>query len=85
MKRKFFRNLAVAAALALATAGSAAAAEISLLNVSHDPTRELYKACDEAFAAYWQEKTGDTVTIEQSHGAPARRRAPSSMVLRPMW
>ena len=68
MKRKFFRNLAVAAALALATAGSAAAAEISLLNVSYDPTRELYKAYDEAFAAYWQEKTGDTVTIEQSHG-----------------
>ena len=56
------------ASLALAMAGSAAAAEISLLNVSYDPTRELYKAYDEAFAAYWQEKTGDTVTIEQSHG-----------------
>jgi sulfate transport system substrate-binding protein len=38
------------------------------LNVSYDPTRELYKAYDEAFASYWKAKTGDTVTIEQSHG-----------------
>ena len=40
----------------------------TILNVSYDPTRELYKAYDEAFAAYWKEKTGETVTIEQSHG-----------------
>src|SRR5437868_8837146 len=43
-------------------------ADTSILNVSYDPTRELYKAYDEAFAAYWKDKTGDTVTIEQSHG-----------------
>ena len=43
-------------------------ADTTLLNVSYDPTRELYKAYDEAFAAYWKEKTGETVTIEQSHG-----------------
>src|SRR5258705_2050522 len=43
-------------------------ADTSILNVSYDPTRELYKAYDEAFAAYWKDKTGETVTIEQSHG-----------------
>src|SRR5262249_3645628 len=40
----------------------------TILNVSYDPTRELYKAIDAAFAAEWKAKTGDTVTIEQSHG-----------------
>jgi sulfate transport system substrate-binding protein len=63
------RSLALALGLAaFGLAGGAEAAEISLLNVSYDPTRELYKAYDEAFAAYWKDKTGDTVTIEQSHG-----------------
>lgn len=68
MKRRFLRTLAAAGFFAFSMAGAAAAAEISLLNVSYDPTRELYKAYDEAFAAYWKDKTGDTVTIEQSHG-----------------
>ena len=45
-----------------------AAAQTTILNVSYDPTRELYNAYDAAFAAHWQEKTGETVTIEQSHG-----------------
>lgn len=65
-------GLAVLAALAFSAALPAfpgpARADVSLLNVSYDPTRELYKAYDEAFAAYWKEKTGETVTIEQSHG-----------------
>jgi sulfate transport system substrate-binding protein len=52
----------------LALLGAPAFAAQTLLNVSYDPTRELYKAYDEAFAAYWTEKTGETVTIEQSHG-----------------
>jgi len=68
MRRSFFRALAAAGFLAFAIGGSALAADVSLLNVSYDPTRELYKAYDEAFAAYWKDKTGDTVTIEQSHG-----------------
>ncbi|TIO49142.1 MAG: sulfate ABC transporter substrate-binding protein, partial [Mesorhizobium sp.] len=37
-------------------------------NVSYDPTRELYKAYDEAFTAHWKAETGETVTIQQSHG-----------------
>ncbi|MGB3900093.1 MAG: sulfate ABC transporter substrate-binding protein [Mesorhizobium sp.] len=43
-------------------------ADTTILNVSYDPTRELYKAYDEAFAAYWKAETGETVTIQQSHG-----------------
>ena len=62
-----FRSLAVA--LALSSFGVVPAlADTTILNVSYDPTRELYKAYDEAFAAYWKDKTGETVTIEQSHG-----------------
>lgn len=68
MRRSFLRALAAAGFLAFTVGGSALAADVSLLNVSYDPTRELYKSYDEAFAAYWKEKTGDTVTIEQSHG-----------------
>jgi len=67
MKRSFFRSLAAAGFFAFAMAGTAAA-DTTLLNVSYDPTRELYKAYDAAFAAYWKEKTGEVVTIEQSHG-----------------
>lgn len=44
------------------------AADISLLNVSYDPTRELYQDYNKAFAKYWKEKTGDNVTIKNSHG-----------------
>ena len=47
---------------------SKARAETELLNVSYDPTRELYRAIDEAFAADWKAKTGETVAIRASHG-----------------
>jgi sulfate/thiosulfate transport system substrate-binding protein len=59
-----------AAALALA---APAFADVTLLNVSYDPTRELYKAINEAFAADWKAKTGETVTIEQSHGGSGKQ------------
>jgi sulfate/thiosulfate-binding protein len=52
----------------LAGLGAASAADSTLLNVSYDPTRELYKAINQAFAADWKAKTGDTVTIQASHG-----------------
>jgi sulfate transport system substrate-binding protein len=67
MKRHRIRSIAVAGVVAFAMAGSAAA-DTTLLNVSYDPTRELYREYDAAFAADWKEKTGETVTIEQSHG-----------------
>jgi len=53
---------------ALFAAGAAQAANVTLLNVSYDPTRELYKDINTAFAADWKAKTGDVVTINQSHG-----------------
>src|SRR5215469_8619184 len=66
---------ALVAAVLLA-AGSAQAADVTLLNVSYDPTRELYKNINTAFAAEWKQKTGDTVTINQSHnGSGAQSRA----------
>lgn len=46
---------------------------VKLLNVSYDPTRELYEEYNQAFAAYWQAKTGQTVTIEQSHGGSGKQ------------
>ncbi len=49
------------------------AKEIKLLNVSYDPTRELYQEFNKAFAAYWKEKTGDTVVINQSHGGSGKQ------------
>src|SRR3984957_16615609 len=60
-------------ALALTTFPSlfssfSALADTTLLNVSYDPTRELYRAIDAAFAEKWKRDTGDTVTIQQSHG-----------------
>ena len=45
-----------------------AAGAANLLNVSYDPTRELYKDIDKAFAADWKTKTGETITIQASHG-----------------
>src|SRR5437868_10870768 len=60
------RILAVAAGLLWA--GSAFAADFSLLNVSYDPTRELYADFNKAFAAAYQKETGKSVEIKQSHG-----------------
>ena len=59
---------ALIVAAALAAAGNAAAKDVTLLNVSYDPTREFYKQYNELFAQHWKEKTGDSVTIETSHG-----------------
>jgi sulfate/thiosulfate transport system substrate-binding protein len=58
----------LAAAAGLLLAGSAYAADFSLLNVSYDPTRELYADFNKAFAAAYQKETGKTVEIKQSHG-----------------
>ena len=48
-------------------------AQVSLLNVSYDPTRELYQDFNQAFARYWKSKTGQTVTVEQSHGGSSKQ------------
>ncbi len=48
-------------------------AEVTLLNVSYDPTRELYKEFNESFAKFWQAKTGQAVTVKQSHGGSGKQ------------
>ena len=58
---------------ALAVAAAAHGKEVKLLNVSYDPTRELYTEYNAAFAKYWQAKTGDTVTVSQSHGGSGKQ------------
>lgn len=54
-------------------AGSAAAGEVTLLNVSYDPTREFYEQYNQAFAKYWKSKTGDSLTVQQSHGGSGKQ------------
>jgi sulfate transport system substrate-binding protein len=67
-------TLAAVAAAGIAVAGaSAVLADTTLLNVSYDPTRELYKSVNEAFAKDWLAKTGEKVTIEQSHGGSGKQ------------
>ena len=70
-RRWFLRSstaLALASSLVLP-----ALADTTLLNVSYDPTRELYKELNEAFAADWQAKTSEVVTIQQSHGGSGKQ------------
>jgi len=59
--------------IAVAGFGTLAAKDISLLNVSYDPTRQLYEEYNEAFSKYWKAKTGDSVTIDQSHGGSGKQ------------
>ena len=59
--------------LAFSLALAAGAKEIKLLNVSYDPTRELYQDYNAAFARYWKAKTGDTVVVAQSHGGSGKQ------------
>ncbi|HXC39770.1 MAG TPA: sulfate ABC transporter substrate-binding protein, partial [Burkholderiales bacterium] len=68
--RTSLRTSVLAASLALALAGAAqsALAQSSLLNVSYDPTRELYQQYNTAFEKYWQGKGNPKVDIKQSHG-----------------
>jgi sulfate/thiosulfate-binding protein len=59
-------------ALSLGIAGTATA-QVSLLNVSYDPTRELYQDYNAAFAKYWKAKGGEEVTVKQSHGGSGKQ------------
>ncbi|HEV8259646.1 MAG TPA: sulfate ABC transporter substrate-binding protein [Burkholderiales bacterium] len=51
----------------------AAGTDVTLLNVSYDPTRELYREFNPAFARHWKEKTGQAVTVQQSHGGSSKQ------------
>ncbi len=71
MKLKYFALPSLFTALVLAI--PAQAADISLLNVSYDPTRELYQEYNAAFARYWKGKTGDNVSVKASHGGSGKQ------------
>ncbi|RJT43831.1 sulfate ABC transporter substrate-binding protein [Rahnella woolbedingensis] len=66
------RKWAVGLGLLLVATG-AIAKDIQILNVSYDPTREFYEQYNKAFSKYWQAKTGDTVTVRQSHGGSGKQ------------
>ena len=68
--KKFAKSAIV---LALFAQSAVYAADVSLLNVSYDPTRELYQDINAAFAKQWKAKTGDNVTIKQSHGGSGKQ------------
>ena len=67
------KKIAAAALLLAAALLPAQAAEVSLLNVSYDPTRELYQDFNKAFAEHWKAKSGDSVKIRQSHGGSGKQ------------
>src|SRR3979490_3599259 len=64
---------AAGAFVPLARNGPVFAEETALLNVSYDPTRELYQELNAAFARQWKAKTGSTVTVRQSHGGSGKQ------------
>jgi sulfate transport system substrate-binding protein len=65
------RHLLLASAVSFSAV--AMAKDVSLLNVSYDPTRELYQEYNKAFAAYWKGKTGDNLSVKQSHGGSGKQ------------
>jgi sulfate transport system substrate-binding protein len=67
------KTLVAAALLTALFTPAAYAADVTLLNVSYDPTRELYQDYNAAFAKYWKAKTGDNVTVRQSHGGSGKQ------------
>ena len=73
MNKSLLSIALLAASLGLAIPITALAKEVTLLNVSYDPTRELYVDYNAAFSKYWQAKTGDTVKVNQSHGGSGKQ------------
>ncbi len=70
--KPYLKRLLATTLIALLTHG-AAAKDLTLLNVSYDPTRELYVEFNKAFAAHWKARTGDVVTVRQSHGGSGKQ------------
>jgi sulfate/thiosulfate transport system substrate-binding protein len=72
-KNWFIRIASIAALTVVAATQAAHARDIKLLNVSYDPTRELYTDYNVEFAKFWKAKTGDDVTVQQSHGGSGKQ------------
>src|SRR4051794_3771638 len=73
MFNKFYRPLAALILIAGVIPPAAAQSPVTLLNVSYDPTRELYQDFNAAFARYWLSKTKQRVTVQQSHGGSGKQ------------
>jgi sulfate/thiosulfate-binding protein len=69
LSRRALLALSLAAALPVAAIGK----DVTILNVSYDPTRELYQEYNAAFARYWKAKTGDTLSVKSSHGGSGKQ------------
>jgi len=73
MKHLLVKHLLAVALLATSATAAFAQKDVTLLNVSYDPTRELYVDFNKAFASHWKAKTGQTVTVKQSHGGSGKQ------------
>ncbi len=73
MKIRNSLNIVLGFILTIGLASNALAKQITLLNVSYDPTRELYEDYNKVFASYWKGKTGDDVVVNQSHGGSGKQ------------
>ncbi len=73
MKKTLLTIALLASVFSVAAPITASAKDVTLLNVSYDPTRELYQDFNAAFAKYWQAKTGDKVTVKTSHGGSGKQ------------
>lgn len=73
MKKTLLAIALTSAAFSLAAPATTFAKDVNLLNVSYDPTRELYQDFNKAFAAYWKTKTGDNVIVKTSHGGSGKQ------------
>nr|WP_294841660.1 sulfate ABC transporter substrate-binding protein [uncultured Methylotenera sp.] len=73
MKKSLLALAVLAATLSFSAPITASAKDITLLNVSYDPTRELYQDFNAAFSKYWLAKTGDKVTVKASHGGSGKQ------------
>jgi len=73
--RRTLQSLVRSLVIAVSLCGIAHAAESTLLNVSYDVSRELYKDINPAFVAYWKARTGESLSINQSHGGSSKQAA----------
>ncbi len=72
MRKKLLLNL-ILVTVALSIPMTVLAVEVNLLNVSYDPTRELYQDFNASFAKYWKKKSGQNVVVKQSHGGSGKQ------------
>jgi sulfate transport system substrate-binding protein len=73
IKRRGALSLLATATLAIGAHSAGALADTTILNVSYDPTRELYQELNAAFTKHWKQQTGEEVTIQQSHGGAGKQ------------